>query len=301
MKQFFEKAKSSITAGANALTQELETRVQLVKKAVNGLPVLVSLERQASQRIQYDEKHYFVIPLQLSEAGFSLHTVRALPPGVPEVNALPKRRVFHFPTEYHEDTLRQFMVSAAQNMAIEQHQDSKSTLERLADDIDALDNKLTYGMIVVGGIAAIFNPLLGAGIAAKAVLPSVTGLLNKYGLKPIGEKATQAQIEQRAKDAEAHVLQQFSESTTLKVINPILAELEFALRTSEQEHDPLYDPNLADGSIAALEDALWRPLTEKAIYHVYQGIIEDPSQHKAAKLGPEDIRWLRVLLAGYLS
>lgn len=301
MKQLFEKAKSSITAGANALTKELESRVHLVKQAVNGLPIFVSLERQAPSSVQYDEKHYFVIPLHIADAGFSLHTIRALPPGVPEVNTLPKRRVFHFPTQYYEGTLRQFMVSAAQDMAVEQHQGSKSTLEKLADDIDALDSKLTYGMIVVGGIAAIFNPLLGAGIAAKAVLPSVTGLLNKYGLKPIGERATQTQIEQHAKNAETHVLAQFSESTTLKVINPILAELEFTLRTSEQEHDPLHDPNLADGSIDALESSLWRPLTEKAIYHVYQDILEDPSQHQAAQLGPEDIRWLRVLLAGHIN
>lgn len=93
-------------------------------------------------------------------------------------------------------------------------------------------------MLLIGGVAAIFNPLIGVGIAAKAVLPSISSSLVKYGLKPLGEPATKAQIEKQAKEAEFHVLQQFSESNALKVINPILSELEFTLRTTDKEHDP---------------------------------------------------------------
>ena len=179
-------------------------------------------------------------------------------------------------------------------------QKTAAAWKKLADDIDSLDSKLTYGMLLVGGIAAIFNPIVGAGIAAKALLPSISGSLARYGLKPLGEKATRAQIENKAKEAEAHVMKQFSESTTLKLINPILNELEFALRTTEDEHDPLSDPNLADASIKELDEMVWRNLTEWAICHVYKDVLQDKSQHKKAKLGPEDIRWLEVLLAGKL-
>lgn len=270
----------------------------MVKEHIGALPVIVSLERSEPQDVQYDEKHYFVIPNHTCDIGFSLHTMRSLPSGSPEINDLPKRRVFHFPNEHYEGALRLHMVETARSMAIDTNSNTQSTLEKLADDIDAMDSKLTYGMLAVGALAAIFNPLIGAGIALKAVLPSISGMLSRHGLKPLGEKATRAQIEQKAKQAEEHVLAQFAAATTLKVTNPILNELEFALRTNEQEHDPLHDPNLANASLPALEHCDWRHLTEVAISHVYKEILADPEKHAKAKLGPEDIRWLQVLLAG---
>ena len=282
----------------DAAKAELDTKLEMVKEHIGALPVIVSLERSEAKDVQYDEKHYFVIPNHTCDIGFSLHTMRSLPSGSPEINDLPKRRVFHFPNEHYEGALRLHMVETARSMAIDTNSNTQSTLEKLADDIDAMDSKLTYGMLAVGALAAIFNPLIGAGIALKAVLPSISGMLSRHGLKPLGEKATRAQIEQKAKQAEEHVLAQFAAATTLKVTNPILNELEFALRTNEQEHDPLHDPNLANASLPALEHCDWRHLTEVAISHVYKEILADPEKHAKAKLGPEDIRWLQVLLAG---
>ena len=203
MKEFLEKTKKAVSSGVESLKSEFDSGMNIVKDVVGGLPVLVSMERSESSSIKWDEKHYFVIPNHTSEAGFSLHTMRSLPPSVLEVNDLPKRRIFHFPNEHYEGTLRKYMLNAARNMAYESSSQNKSTLEKLADDIDSLDSKLTYGMLFVGGIAAIFNPLIGAGIAVKALLPSISGVLAKHGLKPIGEKATKSQIEKQAKEAEA--------------------------------------------------------------------------------------------------
>lgn len=300
MKDLFERTKKEVTTRVESLIGELDSGLNTLRDVVAGLPVFVSLERGQSTSTKYDEKHYFVIPYHLSESGFLLHTMRSLPQDALEVNDLPKRRVFHFPNEHYEGTLRKYMLSAARNMAYESSMEDISTIEKLADEIDSLDSKLTYGMLFVGGVAAIFNPLIGAGIAAKALLPSISGSLAKYGLKPLGEKATKAQVEKKAKEAESHVLKQFSESTTLKVVNPILNELEFALRTTEDVHDPLSDPNLADAPIKELNDGDWRNLTELAICHVYKDVIKDKSKHQDARLGPEDIRWLEVLLAGKL-
>lgn len=296
MKSFFNR----LSDGLDSLKSELDNTATLIKQQVGKLPVLISLERGEESERLYDEKHYFVIPNFTSDAGFSLHTMRYLPKGVPEVNALPKRRIFHFPNEHYEDTLRHYMIEAARNLSNASHQGNVSSLEKLANDIDALDTKLTYGMLLIGAIAAVFNPLIGAGIAIKAVLPGISALLARHGLKPLGEKATRAQLEKRAHEAEQHVLGQFSESTTLKVINPILHELEFALRTSEAQHDPLHDPNLARASLPELNSEHWRNLTETAVCHVYKDILADPALHAKARLGQEDIRWLQVLLAGKL-
>jgi len=298
MKDLFAKAKQAVSTKLDIIVSELDSGMKMVKEVINGLPIFVSLEHIDNDKVEFDEKHYFVIPYHLSETSFSLHTMRSLPIGVPEVNSLPKRRVFHFPNEHWEGTLREYMLRSARNIAYKNQSETISPIEKLANDIDALDNKLTYGMLLVGGLAAIFNPIIGAGIAVKAVLPSISGLFAKHGLRPLGEKWTRSQMEQKAKDAQEHALKQFSESTTLKVVNPILNELEFALRTNEDEHDPLSDPNLSNADIKELDTEYWRELTERAIHHVYKDIINDKSKHEAARLGPEDLRWLEVLLAG---
>lgn len=301
MRKFFENSKKTVADTAEKLKLELETGVSTLRAMVGDLPVLMSVEKDLPSPQVYDEKHYFVIPYHLSEAGFSLHTMRSLPQDAPLVNDLPKRRVFHFPNEYYESSLRVYMVNAAKNMSEYPDEKQVSSLESLADNIDSLDNKLTLGMLLVGGVAAVFNPIIGAGIALKAVTPGVAGLLNKYGLKPMGKKLTRSQLEKQKQQAEAKVLQQFSDSNTLKVINPILTELEYALRTDEDQHDPMLSPKLESADIPALGNNNWRMLTERAIFHVYEKIINDPTKYKEAKLGPEDIRWLKLMFVGHES
>ena len=297
MKDLIDKGKNFIAMVGDKFTDELSTGFSSIKDIVNGLPIFISLEKSNSFQTEYDEKHYFIIPFKLSETGFSLHSIRCLPESALEINDLPKRRVFHFPNKHYEAALRVYMLKTAREITI-QSNNNPSSLEQLADDIDALDRKLTYGMLFVGGIAAVFNPLVGAGIAAKALLPGLSGLLNQYGLRPMGNKITRHQLEKEVKSSEERVIKQFSEANTLKVINPILQELEFALRTSVTEHDPLTDPNLANASIPELDHERWRELTQTAIYHVYQEVYADPTKHRQAGLGPEDIRWLKTLFGG---
>lgn len=297
MTQYFEKSRLALGAASDKVNQQLNSGLRTVKEKVAGLSIYISSERTNKYDVKYDEKHYFVIPFKLAEQGFVLHTMRCLPESIPEINDLPKRRIFHFPNLYYEATLREHMIQCAVAMSQEKMADKKHTLEELADDIDALDAKLTYGMLLIGGLAAIVNPLVGAGIAAKALMPGAAGLFNKYGLRPLGQKLTKSQAEKEAKHAEAAIMKQFSESSTFKVVNPLLQELELALRTTQDQHDPLMDPNLGDGNIPELEHERWRELTETAIFHTYHEVVKDRSQHKSACLGPEDLRWLNVIFS----
>ncbi|ARU56997.1 hypothetical protein OLMES_2953 [Oleiphilus messinensis] len=250
---------------------------------------------------QYDERHYFVIPYLLSETGFKLQTMRYLPNSVPGVNDLPKRRIFHLPNTHFEAALREYMVGCAVEICDERAQHKKHALERLAESIDSIHLKLTCGIILIAGAVAILNPLVGARIAAMALVPGVGGLLSKHVLKRLGQKLAKSQANQKARLAKASVLQQFSEVDTLRVVNPVLQELELMLRTTEAEHDPLIDPNLADGSIPELGNERWRPLTEAAVYHCYRDIVNDKSMHTKAGLGPEDLRWLEVLFKTHVK
>lgn len=300
MKELIEKGISSVSKKADRLFDELGANVSLFKEKVYGLPFFASIEKNEEfTDVQYDEKHYFIVPYAISEHGFALHIMRCLPQTAPEINNLPKRRVFHFAHEHAENQVKRYLLESARDITKEKRAGSKSSLEALADDIDALDNKLTYGMILVGGLAAIFNPMLGAGIAANALIPGIGGILNKYGLRPTGEKMSKLQLEKEIKQAEERVAKEFECATTLRVINPILAELHFALCTTEEEHDPLLDPSLENGSIPELSHERWRALTEKAICHVYKEVFSDKSKHEAAKLGPEDLRWLKTFFEAH--
>jgi len=299
MKDFVSKASEFATIVSTKLSNQVGEGVSIISKTVSGLKVVVTSERSTSYEIEYDEKHYFIIPFTPSDSGFALHTMRCLPESALEVNDLPKRRIFHFPNEGYEPLLQDYLIKAAKELAIEEPAPPKRNLKSIADDIDALDRKLSYGMLLIGGLTAVFNPLIGAGIAAKAVTPGAIGLLNKYGLRPVGEKINQASVEKTIKQAEENVLKQFTGSTTLRVTNPILQEMELALKTNQDEHDPLIDPNLSDGSIPELDGDRWRDLTERAMWHIYRDIYEDSSKHQATNLGPEDIRWLSTLFARF--
>ena len=102
MKSFLNRLSEEL----DSLKSELDNTATLIREQVGKLPVLASLERGEKAACQFDEKHYFVIPNFTSDTGFSLHTMRYLPNGVPEVNELTKRRIFHFPNEHYEGTLR---------------------------------------------------------------------------------------------------------------------------------------------------------------------------------------------------
>jgi len=296
MQNFLKKGMNAVRSATDKATDELAASYLIVREKVNGLPIFVSAEKSSKYSdIEYDEKHYFVIPFELSEYKFALHTMRCLPNAVPEINNLPKRRVFHFPNKHSEEMLKGYMRESAEQMVRDKNESNPSSLESLANEIDSLDKKLTYGMLLVGGVAAIVNPLLGAGIAAKALLPSVGSILNKYGLRATAEKVNQHQLDKSLVEAKEHITKEFEGANTLQVINPILQELELLLRTTETQHDPLTGPNLAQGSIPELDGERWRELTEVAICHVYKEVYETPSLHERASLGPEDLRWLKVM------
>jgi hypothetical protein len=302
MKKLFSEGLKSATSLADKAIDEVAEKFSLVKEVVNGIPFFVSAENtDIYGEQQYDERHYFVVPFMLNEHNIALHSMRCLPKGVPEINSLPKRRIFHFPNEHSEALVKKVLIDGAKGIVEQSYNPNEHTLINLANDIDMLDKKLTYGMLFVGGMAALVNPVVGVGIAAKALTPGVAGLLNKYGLRPAGEKLSRSQLEKKVKEAEDNVLKDFESASTMQVVNPILQELELALNTTEIEHNPLLDFDMSKGAINELDSERWRELTETAIYHIYKEVIDDPEKYDLASLGPEDIRWLKVLLCEHMS
>ncbi len=270
-----------------------------LRESISGAWLFGSTESSDSYDDQpYDEKHYFLIPFQIAESGYSLYSMRCLPEGVPPINDLPKRRIFHMPNSHAGKTVEQLLIEQTRESVTAEGADDKSMGNRLiglADQIDKLDDKMFNGALVVGGLVALINPLVGAGIAAKALIPSVGMLLSKFGLKYAGESFNERSLVKKIRKAEKDVLKQFRGSDTDSFVNPLLEQLGRALRTDGLEFDPLVDVHFEETDFGSRDRQRMLQLSYRAISNVYRETLADRGQWPAAGLGPEDVRWLQLI------
>ncbi len=257
--------------------------VGYVSELVGNLRLFGSTATSKKEQ-KFDERHYFLVPDKRSEDGYSLVVTRCLPEGVPPINDLPKRRVLHLPHLEAEAMLRTLLIRQAQADELNKPAQGKSMGDRareLADYIDALDDRVFGGVLLIGGLVAIFNPIAGAAIAAKSLIPSLGMLASKYGLRVAEEMLDQADMKRRVKQAEKDVLNQFRGSTADQYVNAILTILERALRTTEDEFDPMLDlHSLLQGELLA-EDRRMMQLASSAVLDVFDTAIR--SQKKRIK------------------
>ncbi len=213
---FSALAKTSEAVGAGA---------GFVQSTIGKSWIFGSTESSASYDDHpVDEKHYFLIPNRRADVGYSLYSMRCLPDGVPPINDLPKRRVLHLPNEHATATVEHIIAADARQKAETASPCSTaigSRLNELADQIDRLDGKVFNGVLLIGGLVALINPLAGAAVAMKALIPSMGLILSKYGLKYAGDTATGMQTASRIKKAENDVLRQFRDANTSSLVNPL--------------------------------------------------------------------------------
>lgn len=273
------------------------TGVGYVTKMVGGLNIFGStVTTVASQR--YDERHYFLVPDKRQRDGYVLCITRCLPAGVPPINDLPKRRVLHLPHRDAESMLRTLLIKQAQAEELAKPNDRKTLADRtreVADYIDALDEKVFGGVLLIGGLVAIFNPIAGAAIAAKSLIPSLGMFASKYGLRMAEESLTHANLQSKAKQAEIEVLRQFKESSTEQFVNPILMILDRALQTTEEQFDPMLELHNYLRSELTTEQNQWARLTSRVILDVFDDALKSNKASLKAGLGREDIRFLELL------
>ena len=245
-----------------------------------------------------DEKHYFLVPFRKAEVGYSLYSMRCLPEGVPPINDLPKRRIFHLPNEHATTTVEHILLTEARVEA-ERNQITQgaigSRLNELADSIDKLDDRMFNGVLLIGGLVALVNPIAGAAVAAKALIPSIGMLLSKYGLRYAGDTVSSTELSMKIKSAERDVLKQFRGSKTTSIVNPLLSQLDKALDTTEFEFHPLLDVKLEHIDFGEEDRDRLRSLTYHAITNSYSAVLLEKKSWSAAKLGPEDVAWLRLI------
>ena len=303
IKSWMEWAWQAGQSGARGASQLITGSYGFVQDVVGRLPLLGSAETSDHFDSQCDEKHYLVIPFRQSEAGHSLYVLRCLPEGVPPINDLPKRRVFHLPHPNGGPLLRQLLLEDAREKASETTDEGVGdSLNALADRIDQIEGKVFYGLLAIGGLVALANPLVGATIAAKSLIPSLGLELSRFGLKSAGEALQKRRVEGQVRAAEKEVRRQFSETKANSFVNPLLEQLEWALRTGGEEYRPLEDwtwqsDDESAATLAATDRERWGRLTKQAVVNVYRDVMQQPKQWAAASLGAEDVAWLRAMQA----
>lgn len=251
--------------------------------------------RQSLGSGQVEEEHYFAVPFPGSEDGLRLHVSTLRPPGVPAVNDLPKRKIFHVPSALHWRSVAEHVTARARDAAAET-QGRESSLERLSKSALRWMAGSSVALPAVGGLVALQSPWLGGGIATLAFAPAIVGALTAMTVVPAAIYGKRRRVHRAEVAAEHLARKELSGSDVAMLVNPLLAHLLMALDTSEEEYDPLFDeydpPESVD--VHTLTE-VWEHETIDALRAVYGPVCEDPSQIEALGMGPEDVRWLEVL------
>lgn len=289
-------AFSQVAVVSKAATEAVSSGFGYAKQKFGSSWLFGSSEESDSFTEQFDEKHYFVVPYRMADCDYTLYSLRCLPTGVPPINDLPKRRVFHLPDANAVATLEHLLTSQARDQVETEKVTAGSLGTRLVDlanEIDRLDGKMFNGVLLIGGLVALANPVTAAVLTAKAMIPSVGLLLSRYGLKYVGDAANDRAIESEIKKAEQDVLAEFKGSSTTSVENAMLRQLDQALNTDVFEYDPMLDTQFDE--IHNTDSTRYNNLTRKVIVNTYADILRDSTKWQAASLGDEDIRWLQML------
>ncbi|ABC29008.1 hypothetical protein HCH_02180 [Hahella chejuensis KCTC 2396] len=287
--------KGAVQSSKEALSNlmsSVDEQYQRVKESIGKLQLFSSSQTAPSLYEDVDEKHYFIVPFRLAEQGYVLHTMRVLPPGVPPLNSLPKKRIFHAPSNCSREMIQQLIVEPmlAETPPPKDGSAFGQYLKEVANNIDRVENKVTGGLLLVGGLVAIINPVTAVAIAGHALLPT----LAKYGLNSAGKKLNALNAEKEVELARTKLLKEFSETGVEYVENPILTELVLALSTSVEEHDPAtFD--LQQHHFNNRDNAKLIHLTCACIYDVYADLLKTKRKWRDAGLGAEDIQWINQL------
>jgi hypothetical protein len=275
----------------------LDDGLGFLRTSIGSIPVFAGTKVYvAGEGLGADETHYFLIPLRAAERGYAIGTQRVLPEGVGPENDLPNRRVFHLPKRTEIETLGRFL---SEDLA-ERHADTADArsdladrLESIADEIDQKSNFVTGGLLLIGGAVAIANPIVGAGIAAKALFPGVGAVLSREGLKKVGDilrKRREQDVEMEAeKRAQLEVRRMKPEVHR----NALLSTLEEAVSSSDPNFDPMLDATALGEDVAAMR---LMSITAESILNAYREVLSGgDAALEEARLDLPDVKWLHSL------
>ncbi|MGB0774297.1 MAG: hypothetical protein ACPGUY_00535 [Akkermansiaceae bacterium] len=210
-------------------------------RGVNLFGALSTMEADTGER---DETHYILVPDPAQETGYSIYSKRILPPDIGVQNSLPKARVFHLPDAAGKAILEtQLIKTLTENLmdGTEGQSDVADGIEKLADQIDRETDKISGGLVLIGGAVAIVNPLLGVGIAAKALLPSIGAKASKAGAEFVGGKLRKWNMNSAKSKKASQAKKEVSKLKPELFENPIIRGLDAVFSNPSADYDPAMD------------------------------------------------------------
>lgn len=303
-----EDVEQTLRETWDAVRTRLTKGAMAVRDTIGKVPLMASVvAAQQCDEVDRDETHYFLIPTPFAEGGYALYSTRRLPVGVATENDLSRLRVFHLPGVGSERKLVElFVADKSADVTIEpQAADDEiplaDRLQMIANEIDRHERTITGGILLIGGAVAVSNPLLGVGIAAKAIFPSLGALLSREGLKLASDKVRgwtrrreEAQAEKQHKAEVAAIKKQFESTPVTSLVNPFLRDLEKALLTDASEFNPNLQAELGQTEVKGWNREQLLDLTVQAITETY-GDADGEVVAPEFRFGPEDRRWLESL------
>ena len=258
------KSAEDLQATASRLVDD---GISFFHTQLGSIPLLSSSKAEIGG--ERDETHYFLIPSPEATGGYALFRTRILPDGIGPENDLPKARIFQLPAQGTTEHLIRLLSAELQDKHL-QKTDPESPLatrlESIADEIDKQSNRVSGGLLLIGGAIAISNPLLGVGIAAKSLLPSLGSKLSVHGVKHasswLRSRNTQAQNSKAQKSAQSEIKKLKPEVR----LNPVTQILEQALHSQKSDFDPTLESSALFDTTEQIDDI---SLGAKAILTVF--------------------------------
>ncbi len=271
MNKILEKLSEG-ASDAGALARSItDSGLRSVSEIFRGTKLFGALTASSADHLEQDETHYVLVPLLGSPDKHAIYTKRILPPDTGATNSLPKARLFHLPDETGgKELLERELISKMVSDRLEHDagsSDFADALEKLADQIDSETNKISGGLVLIGGAVAFVNPLLGVGIAAKALLPSIGAKASKTGAEYVGNKLRDWNLSSAVSKLEKDATKEVRKLKPRIFANPILRSLEAIATHPETDHDPALDHR---NWIDAFEPRHHYAVTEEAIREVYR-------------------------------
>lgn len=259
------------------------------RSSIGKLPFFGGMAAAIDGQAPADEHHYFLVPLPAAEQGYALYQQRRLPAGAELANDLPIRRFFHLPVHGAEKHLEHLILAGRTAVTVDS--DLSQRLHRIADEIDRQSSKVTGGLLLIGGAVAIVNPLLGVGIAAKALFPGLGAIASREGLRYVADRWKQWHQDRAQRIARKQSLAELHATPVVVRINEVLAVLDRGLATTGSEFDPVQ--TLDPGRVREGQECDEFLLGARAVLAVYDGLNDE--QLAANQVAAEDAAFLAVL------
>jgi hypothetical protein len=239
MQPFLQKLVETASDTKALATSIGQAGIQCVQGLLGGIPLISSISALSSDYADRDETHYLLIPIPDGTDPYTVFTKRVIPEGLGITNSLPKARIFHIPDESGKDLLERALISQALTDAENRgSSDMADRLDIFADEIDREAAKISGGLILIGGAVAFINPILGIGIAANGLLPSVGAKASKFGIGYVTDKlrkwnqsTTQGRIVKEAQ-------QELKRLKPELYLNPLLQSVDALVTNPNTRFDP---------------------------------------------------------------